>query len=64
MQGTKYLTVYYWLIDFNFFFHAQIYFYVSCRGIDALPINVDPIPEDITQGFGLLRLRDVSVLLL
>ena len=34
----------------------------SCRGIDALPINVDPIPEDITQGFGLLRLRDVSSL--
>lgn len=26
-----------------------------------MPINVDPIPEDITQGFGLLRLHDVSV---
>ncbi|XP_031742292.1 ATP-dependent DNA helicase homolog RECG, chloroplastic isoform X2 [Cucumis sativus] len=31
---------------------------IIARGIDALPINVDPIPEDITQGFGLLRLRD------
>ncbi|CAK9324053.1 unnamed protein product [Citrullus colocynthis] len=31
---------------------------IIARGIDALPINVDPIPEDITQGFGLLRLHD------
>ncbi|XP_022150022.1 ATP-dependent DNA helicase homolog RECG, chloroplastic isoform X2 [Momordica charantia] len=31
---------------------------IIARGTEILPINVDPIPEDITQGFGLLRLHD------
>ncbi|XP_022941702.1 ATP-dependent DNA helicase homolog RECG, chloroplastic isoform X1 [Cucurbita moschata] len=31
---------------------------IIARGIEALPVNIDPIPEDITQSFGLLRLHD------
>ncbi|XP_038892968.1 ATP-dependent DNA helicase homolog RECG, chloroplastic isoform X2 [Benincasa hispida] len=34
---------------------------IITRGIDALPNNVDPIPEDITQDFGLLRLYDAYI---
>lgn len=31
------------------------------RALHALPVNVDPIPKDITEQFGLLNLHDVSI---
>ncbi|KAG4400935.1 hypothetical protein GLYMA_07G164800v4 [Glycine max] len=30
----------------------------SCRALQALPVNVDPIPKDITEQFGLPSLHD------
>ncbi|KAG2709566.1 hypothetical protein I3760_05G245800 [Carya illinoinensis] len=34
---------------------------IIARTLQALPINVDPIPEDITQDFGLLSLHDAYI---
>ncbi|RDX63390.1 ATP-dependent DNA helicase-like RECG, chloroplastic, partial [Mucuna pruriens] len=31
---------------------------IIARALQALPVNVDPIPKDITEQFGLLRLHD------
>jgi len=33
----------------------------SCRALQALPVNVDPIPKDITEQFGLPSLHDVRI---
>lgn len=33
----------------------------SCRALQALPVNVDPIPKDITEQFGLTSLNDVRI---
>jgi hypothetical protein len=34
---------------------------IFSRALQALPVNIDPIPRDVTQDFGLLSLHDVSV---
>ncbi|XP_028776611.1 ATP-dependent DNA helicase homolog RECG, chloroplastic isoform X2 [Neltuma alba] len=31
---------------------------IIARGLQALPVNIDPIPQEITQEFGLLSLHD------
>lgn len=34
---------------------------IFSRALQALPVNIDPIPKDITQDFKLLTLHDVSL---
>lgn len=38
------------------------YWYVFCNSaLQALPLNIDPIPEKVIQEFGLANLYDVSI---
>lgn len=45
-------------------FHSKHAFtaYMLYRAMKFLPVNIDPIPEEIRQDFGLPSLYDVSVL--
>lgn len=45
-------TPFHWYVEFFFEFFS--------RAIQVLPVNIDPIPKDIIQDFGLLDLYDVS----
>lgn len=39
----------------------MIFYFISSRALQVLPINIDPIPKEITEQFGLLTLHDVSI---